>query len=133
MINIKLYISISLFLFSITGNAQKNSEWENPQIFGINKEQATATFSSYKDEADAVLLKITDSEISLNGKWKFNWVAKPEERPADFYKSDFDVSGWDEIIVPGNRQMQGFGIPIYSNIKYPLDKKQPYLTLQTCS
>lgn len=133
MINTKLHISLFLFLFSFATIAQNKKDWENPQTIGINKEQTTATFLSYKNEVDAVLLKTTDSEISLNGNWKFNWVTKPEERPIGFYKSDFDVSGWDEIIVPGNWQMQGFGIPIYSNIKYPFDKKQPYLTLQTCS
>ena len=115
-------------IITLDNYAQNQKDWENPQTIGINKEQTNATFSSYKDEADALKFKTTDSEISLNGNWKFNWVAKPEERPTGFYKSEFDVSGWDEIIVPGNWQMQGFGIPIYTNIKYPFKKKQPYVT-----
>ena len=124
-------IFLLLVLTVAVAKAQNANDWENPQTIGINKEQATATFSSYKNEADALLFKTSNSEISLNGNWKFNWVSKSEERPADFYKSDFDVSGWDEIIVPGNWQMQGFGIPIYTNIKYPFGKKLPSVTRNT--
>ncbi|WP_185957464.1 glycoside hydrolase family 2 TIM barrel-domain containing protein [Saccharicrinis carchari] len=124
----KINTLILLALAFVSIKAQNPNDWENPQIIGINKEQATATFSSYVKEADALGFKQTDTEKSLNGKWKFRWVAKPEERPLDFYKTDFDVSGWDEIVVPGNWQMQGFGIPIYTNIKYPFEKKQPYVT-----
>ena len=128
MRTIRYLIFLLLVLTVVFVKAQNTNDWENPQIIGVNKEQTTATLSSYKDEADAVLFKTTDSEISLNGKWKFNWVAKPEERPLGFYKPGFDVSKWDEIVVPGNWQMQGFGIPIYTNINYPFKKKQPKVT-----
>ena len=124
----KFLLLMYLVLVCFLGNAQSKKDWENPKTISINKEQTSATFSSYKDETDALLFKTSNSEISLNGNWKFNWVAKPEERPLDFYKPDLDVSEWDEIIVPGNWQMQGFGIPIYTNIKYPFEKKQPYVT-----
>ena len=82
-------IFLHLVLTVAVAKAQNANDWENPQTIGINKEQTTATFSFYKNEVDAVLFITSNSEISLNGNWKINWVAKPDERPADFYKSAF--------------------------------------------
>ena len=58
----------------------------------------------------------------------FHWSRKPEERPADFYREDYDVSQWDKITVPGNWQTQGFGTPIYTNIEYPFQRNRPSVT-----
>ena len=108
-------------LISLVANAQEIRDWENPQVMGINKEDyhATLTLPSRKSECSEI--------ISLNGNWKFNWVGNPSERPEDFYKEGFDASGWDEIAVPGNWQMQGYGIPIYTNWTYPFKKDYPYV------
>ena len=54
--------------------------------------------------------------INLNGKWHFHWSATPEEAPDKFYEKDFDCSGWDRIKVPGNWEMNGYGVPIYVNV-----------------
>ncbi|MHC4131923.1 MAG: sugar-binding domain-containing protein, partial [Planctomycetota bacterium] len=62
---------------------------------------------------------------TLNGKWKFNWVPKPSERPAEFYKLDYDVERWDEIEVPSNWQLKGYGVPIYTNVRYPFKFNPP--------
>ncbi|MEM9896729.1 MAG: glycoside hydrolase family 2 TIM barrel-domain containing protein, partial [Bacteroidota bacterium] len=64
---------------------------------------------------------------SLNGIWKFNWVESPKERPIHFYGKEFDASGWDDIEVPSNWQMKGYGYPIYTNIKYPFPKNAPFI------
>jgi len=128
MRTIRYFILLTLILSVNFAKAQSTNDWENPETIGINKEQTIASFSSYENEVDALAFKETDNEKSLNGKWKFNWVPKPEERPMDFYKLGFDVSEWKEIVVPGNWQMQGFGIPIYTNIKYPFKKKPPKVT-----
>lgn len=108
-------------LMSLCANAQEVNDWENPQVIGINKEEyhATLTLPSHKSECKEI--------ISLNGKWKFHWVGNPSDRPQDFYEEDFDASGWDEIFVPGNWQMQGYGIPIYTNWTYPFKKDHPYV------
>ena len=63
----------------------------------------------------------------LNGNWKFNWVPKPDDRPVDFYKTDYDVSIWKEIQVPSNWQLHGYGIPIYTNIVYPFKVNPPFI------
>ena len=108
-------------LLSLVVNAQEVRDWENPQVMGINKEDyhATLTLPSRKSECSEI--------VSLNGNWKFNWVGNPSERPEDFYVEGYDVSGWDEIAVPGNWQMQGYGIPIYTNWTYPFKKEYPYV------
>jgi len=95
-------------------------DWENSKIFNINKEPAHSTLIPF-ESLDGALGKWEDSLYykSLNGMWEFNWVKKPSERPKYFYKEDFKEDRWEEIDVPSNWQMRGYGIPIYTNVKYP--------------
>ncbi|MFX1505070.1 MAG: hypothetical protein ACFFDC_03045, partial [Promethearchaeota archaeon] len=80
----------------------KVNDWENPAIVGFNKELPRATFVPYKDLKTALNNNPSHSPFysSLNGKWKFNWVKKPADRPIEFYKNDYDPSKWDNILVP---------------------------------
>ena len=116
-----LSIVVLALVLSLQAGAQGLPEWEDPQVIGINKEayHATLTLPSKKAECQEVR--------SLNGQWKFHWSKDPLHRPADFYREDFDSSGWEEITVPSNWQMQGYGIPIYSNWTYPFTKDAPYV------
>ena len=104
-------------------------EWQDPQIVGVNKVAPHCSLMPYPDAQTA--LKATRGASpyhqSLNGNWKFNWVAKPSDRPVDFYKPDFDVSSWKEIPVPSNWQMQGYDIPIYTNVPYPFPPNPPHI------
>ncbi|MEI7633900.1 MAG: glycoside hydrolase family 2 TIM barrel-domain containing protein [bacterium] len=102
-------------------------EIENERILGINKEPAHATLMPYASLAQALAGKRHESSWrrSLNGVWKFNWVARPEERPADFYKPGFNVSAWREIPVPSNWQVHGYGTPYYRNLGYTIQKDWP--------
>jgi beta-galactosidase len=104
-------------------------EWENPEIFGINKEPARATALPYNDEQQAVADNYSQSPYyqSLNGTWKFNWHKRPADKPEGFYKEGYDVSQWGTIQVPGNWELQGYGTPIYTNITYPHPKNPPYI------
>lgn len=95
---------VSLFLFiTISASGQNMPDWENPAVIGINKEEyhATLTLPSGKSKCEEI--------VSLDGIWKFNWSPQPDIRPVDFYKNDFSVANWDDIVVPGNWQMQGYG------------------------
>ncbi|HEY8389050.1 MAG TPA: glycoside hydrolase family 2 TIM barrel-domain containing protein, partial [Parasegetibacter sp.] len=56
--------------------------------------------------------------ISLNGLWKFHWVQDPRKRPTDFFRTDFDDTGWNNFPVPANWELNGFGLPIYVNTVY---------------
>ena len=106
------------------------SEVENEQVLGINKEPYHATLMPYKDRTEALAANRRGSTWarSLNGQWKFHWVPRPEERPVDFYKPDFDVSAWKDIPVPSNMEVQGYGTPIYTNFTYPFKKDWPRVT-----
>ena len=66
--------------------------------------------------------------VSLDGEWQFHWSKDPESRPAGFEREDFDLSGWDQITVPGCWQLQGFGRPIYVNMQYPFRRNRPRVT-----
>jgi len=95
-------------------------EWENPKIIGINKLQAHNTYNLFKDLDSALSsYRNCDCVLSLNGNWRFNWVKKPADRPINFYEEKFNDKSWKKIDVPSNWQMRGYGIPIYTNIKYP--------------
>ena len=117
------------YLLVFTSGVKAMHDWENQNIISINKEPAHATLMVYQDEKSALQGNRYGSHYykSLNGKWKFHWVSKPADKPTDFYKKEFDVNWWDEIDVPGNWQMCGYGIPIYLNIPYPFKKNPPYI------
>lgn len=105
------------------------SEIENPEVLGINKEPAHATLMVYGNQAEALkAIRHASSYCqSLNGMWKFNWVAWPQQRPVDFYKPSFDVSSWKEIPVPSNWQVLGYGTPYYRNMGYIFKKDFPHV------
>ena len=108
----------------------ENPEWENPEIFQINREQPKATFYNYNIVKDALLNKGWKNSPNykiLNGKWNFYYTDSVQGRPANFYKKDFSLKGWDTISVPSNWEMKGFGLPIYTNIVYVFPKKPPFI------
>lgn len=114
---------------TLSQTTQSPVDWENPEIFEINKQPAHASFFAYESAELAAGKQIDQSArfLSLNGQWKFHWVDKPSLRPADFYQTDFDVTAWDDISVPGNVERQGYGIPHYMNIEYVFPANQPYI------
>ncbi|MDT5263341.1 MAG: beta-galactosidase [Acidobacteriota bacterium] len=129
-------VCLCLPLFALAARAQDGQpqtpphDWENARVFAIGKEPAHATLTPYPDEASALRADSPDSPFvrSLDGVWKFHWARRPEERPADFYKPDFDVSAWRDIRVPSNWEMEGYGTPIYTNITYPFKRAAPRVT-----
>ncbi|MCK4886855.1 MAG: DUF4981 domain-containing protein [Planctomycetes bacterium] len=119
-------IAIILTLFSSIVSA---TDWEDPEMIGVNKEPAHCTLMPYKSVKKALACEREKSGFyeSLNGKWKFKWSERPVDRPLGFYRDDYDVSGWDEIPVPANWQLHGYGIPIYTNVPYPFPANPPYI------
>lgn len=102
-------------------------DWENPQMFNLNREEPNATMISYPDELSALEDNKAKSPnfLSLDGIWKFNYVDSPDKRPYWFFKDDYDVRDWDDIEVPSNWQMKGYDVPIYVNITYPFKNDPP--------
>ncbi|MGQ1945555.1 glycoside hydrolase family 2 TIM barrel-domain containing protein [Geofilum sp. OHC36d9] len=126
----KIILNFFILFCTVSAIGQTPVDWENPKVFGINKEAPRAAFIPYADAKSALQSDKTQSPyfFSLNGSWKFNWVYSPAERPVDFYKDDYDVSRWADINVPGNWELNGFGTPIYTNITYPFPKNPPYIS-----
>ncbi|HWB27774.1 MAG TPA: glycoside hydrolase family 2 TIM barrel-domain containing protein [Chitinophagaceae bacterium] len=102
-------------------------EIEDPECLGINKEPAHATLMPYASLAEALNANRHASSFckTLNGTWKFNYVSWPQQRPVNFYKTDYNVSNWNDIQVPSNWQIQGYGTPYYSNFTYIFQKDFP--------
>ncbi|MDP4208460.1 MAG: glycoside hydrolase family 2 TIM barrel-domain containing protein [Bacteroidota bacterium] len=115
-------------LLPVNGQTPPN-DWENPAVFQINREPARATFLPYADEHSAIadIYEQSPWYLSLNGLWKFSWAPNPAQRPVDFYKPGFNVTNWKEIKVPANWELEGYGIPIYTNITYPFPKNPPFI------
>ena len=122
------FTSIILFLLigSSLGFAQR-ADWENPRVFKVGTTKPHATFYVFDSPEEAKKNEpfLSNSYQSLNGNWRFKWSKHPSERPIDFYEESFDASNWDEIPVPSNWQMHGYGYPIYTNWKYPHKKSAP--------
>jgi beta-galactosidase len=131
------YLAILLLILGSCSNKHKYVEvsfeekeindWENPEIFGINKEAPRASFIPYLRDDDVLRDTAENSSFytSLNGQWEFNLAIKPTERPFYFFKEDYDTSDWKKIKVPANWELEGFDVPIYTNVKYPHEKTPP--------
>ena len=107
--------------------AEPRPEWNNLEVLQVNREVPRATMMAYPDAESAQKYDRTTSPWfqSLNGEWKFNWVKNPANRPVDFFKPAFDVNGWGTIPVPANWQMEGYGLRLYTNTKYPFEPNPP--------
>jgi beta-galactosidase len=87
---------------------------ENTSVFELNQEEGRAYF-------------IPEKNLSLNGNWKFYWSDVPEKIPNDFFKENFNDRRWDEIPVPSNWEMQGYGDKLFRNIAAPFKANPPFV------
>ncbi len=113
---------IFVSLNAIMMQAQPKGEWnDNPEIFQVNRLPAHATLVPYENISEALAGDRASSPFyfSLSGTWKFKLAHNPSLTDTSFYKDNADVSGWDNIEVPGNWETQGYDHPIYTNITYP--------------
>ena len=93
--------------------------WNDVTVCEVNKVAPRTNVIPYQDEKGINNLEYRQSPYykCLNGDWKFNWVESPSEKPVDFYKEGYDVSLWNTIPVPGNWEMNGYGVPVYVSQK----------------
>ena len=96
-------------------------EWANELVNTVNAEPARAYSFPLASVQSALTPELPETPYvkSLDGVWKYNWCGAPDQRPADFFRPDFDDANWYGIEVPSCVEMKGFGIPIYRNIVYP--------------
>lgn len=96
--------------------------WEDPSVNSINRFPPRTYAAPLASESAALtdtLEPETPYELSLNGNWKFRWTGDPALREKEFYRADFDDSGWYEIDVPSCVELRGFGCPGYTNQNFP--------------
>ena len=100
------------------------TEWHDLQVNEINRLPLHTLHFAYDPNdfagtgAEYLDKKKSMNYLSLDGTWKFNWVANADERPTDFYKTDLDDSKWNNIQMPGNWEMLGYGQPEYVNVGF---------------
>ena len=121
----RLPILLSLFL-SVLASAQSLPYWQDVDITSVNAETQRAESIWYADRADALSKGFRESEnyMDLNGVWDFKYF--DDYREAERFKG----ADWDKIQVPGNWEVQGYGVPIYVNQPYefcPRDPQPPIL------
>jgi len=104
-------------------------DWQNPALTNRNRLPARSYFFHYPEAAAALTFERGESPWFklLNGNWRFHYDPTPAEAPTDFFRPAFDVSQWDEIAVPGNWQMQGYGHPHYTNVQFPFPVDPPHV------
>ena len=109
-----LYLLITS-LPSIAIEQQVAQAWQDPSIFRVNKLPPRAFYYPTANEQNAFTLEPwqLDSYKLLNGQWKFNWVDSPSRKPNGFEKVTFNDASWDEIAVPANWELNGYGSPFY--------------------
>lgn len=95
-------------------------EWQNPKVNEVNRLPMHASFFAYADQTEAQSNQKCQSEnfLSLDGAWNFNWVADADQRPTQFYTTNFDDKGWGTMPVPGMWELNGYGDALYRNIGY---------------
>ncbi|HOZ98157.1 MAG TPA: glycoside hydrolase family 2 TIM barrel-domain containing protein [Niabella sp.] len=111
---------LGLFAFSLSLTAQLPTELQTPEIVSVNRMPMRASAFAFESKELAVKRTKESSKyfLSLNGDWRFNWVQNPNERPKNFFKTDFDDSKWVSFPVPANWELNGYGLPIYVNQPY---------------
>ncbi|HOA80899.1 MAG TPA: glycoside hydrolase family 2 TIM barrel-domain containing protein, partial [Defluviitaleaceae bacterium] len=134
-----LFILISNLGFSNQQIETEKVPWQDPQVNAINREPMRSHFIPYISEDVALeqvkkpipeCLKLNvkgERRITLNGIWNFRWYKNPTECNDDFLHSKYSYDKWAKIRVPGSWELQGFDVPIYTDVRYPFPANPPYL------
>lgn len=137
---LKVILSFVCAVSAMSGIAQqKQPAWNNPSINQINRKADVSDYFAYEslDIAKTDISPLENAKaqskryMSLEGIWKFKWVENANERPDNFFATNYDDSNWDRMPVPGMWELNGFGDPIYKNIGYAWcnewESKEPYV------
>ena len=117
----KKHILTSLLtMMTLSMGAQSFQEWKDPKVNAVNRVPMHTNYFAYESDnaAQKGIKENSANFMTLNGTWKFNWVKDADSRPTDFWKTDFNDKGWNDIPVPGVWELHGYGDPIYVNIGY---------------
>nr|WP_273371498.1 glycoside hydrolase family 2 TIM barrel-domain containing protein [Alistipes megaguti] len=94
--------------------------WRDAETNAVNRVPMHASFFAYESREAALAgdRKVSERYLSLNGVWRFAWVEDADQRPTDFYRTDYDDGHWSTMPVPGLWEVNGYGDPLYVNIGY---------------
>ncbi len=107
----KLIITTALLSVATALSAQTMTEWQNQKVNQVNRLPMHTAFTPHNQQVKA-------DRVSLNGTWRFLWVENADERPTNFFRTDFNDASWATMPVPGMWELNGYGDPIYVNIGY---------------
>ena len=110
-----IFLSVLLALACLSASAQ--GEWQDPIVNAVNRAPMHTSYFAYAP-GEAFVQEESANYMTLNGIWKFYWVADSDMRPTDFHKVGLNDSGWDDMPVPGVWELYGYGDPIYLNVGY---------------
>ena len=99
-------------------------EWQNPEMFEINRQPARSSSFSYPSRISIENDQNSPRQILLDGEWDFHWVPRPADRPEGFEALDYKPQSWKKINVPGHWELQGYGVPIYAPFHMPPSLKK---------
>ncbi|WP_028783933.1 glycoside hydrolase family 2 TIM barrel-domain containing protein [Thalassobacillus devorans] len=105
------------------------NDFQQLSVLEKNRLKERSYFMSYSNEHDALTYQRKNAAgyQSLNGLWKFHYSTTPGAAPDNFYEDNYDVNGWDDLQVPSNWQMNGYGKPHYTNVQYPFPVDPPFI------
>ena len=116
------YIAVACMVASVVSlQAQKFTEWQDPEVNAINRAEMHADYKIFNTQQEAIESycdKDNPYRLSLNGTWQFHWVENADQRPTDFYRTDYNAADWKRMEVPGMWELNGYGDPVYVNIGY---------------
>lgn len=120
-------LSTFVLLLAGSGAFAQGDAWCDAQVNAINRLPMHAAFFAFEDGAAALRGDKCASErfLSLNGDWKFAWTKDADDRPTDFYRTDYDDGHWATMPVPGIWEVNGYGDPLYLNIGYAWREQFP--------
>ena len=109
-----------MFFVATTAMAATEPVWRNPQVNQVNRVERRADFFAYENRQVAEMgVKSRSARfLSMEGKWRFNFVKDHQQAPKDFYSLKFDDSAWEDFPVPGLFEINGYGDRIYKNVGY---------------
>jgi len=101
--------------------------WKDVQTVAVNREKPRSAFMSYADRQTALMGRYEKSPYYslLNGTWKFYFVNSYKDLPDNITDPSVSTSSWQDITVPGNWEVQGFGTAIYTNHGYEFKPRNP--------
>lgn len=136
----KIYCFIILsIIFSCFAFSQEKNDWENQEVFQINRCTPRATFFPYSNTKAMIseetfnypwISPMKADLISLNGKWDFHFSPSADKRPSE---SDIFTKGnlkWESINVPSCWEMLGYDSPLYVNVDYPFENNPPFIDVK---